>query len=116
MRTKYKVMVGLLALLVIGAAVAYPEYMRRRTAFYACAQHSKMKLSEFRAKGDKFYAENDFFFADKGAFNADPDETRGYRAIVVYDIGYTPERLVLRCYVNDGAVTDFQVIGKVVPR
>ena len=73
------------------------------------------KLTELRSSGDKFYAENDFFFADKGAFNAEPDETRGYRAIVVYDIGYTPERLVMQCYINGGVVSNFEILGKVVP-
>jgi hypothetical protein len=110
-----KTLIGLSALALMGIAFAYPEYQRRSTAFYACAQHSTVKLAEPRSSGDKFYAENNFFFADKGARNAAPDETRGYQAIVVYDIGYTPDRLVMRCYVDNGVVSNFEVLGKVTP-
>ena len=111
-----KILIGIAVLGVAFASVAYPEYQRRHTAFYACAQHSKERLSELRSSSDKFYGEHDFFFVDKGALNAEPDATRGYRAIVVYDIDYTPERLVLECYVDNGVVNHLKVLGKVTPR
>ena len=115
MKRSAKIVAAICGVALVGLAVAYPEYQRRKVAFYACASHSKQKLEEFAARGEKFYSETNFFFADKGAMNAVPDETRGYSATVVYDIGYTPERLVLRCYVNAGVVSDFRVVGKIIP-
>ena len=113
---KRTITIVMLIVLASGASLAYYfEYKRRSAAFYACADQSQKEILRLHTSGDKFYVDNDFFFADKGAHNAEPDETRGYKAYIVYDIGYTPERLILMCYVRNGIVNNIEIMGKVIP-